>query len=213
MSRETHIPTEQSRSQTPPRLPVADGDEKRSESPGAPPRQGPQASVGVICDEPSPPPSDAGGPRVERLRARREFLFAAKGYAERRRCVVVQARKRADDKPHIGVGFTATKKIGGAVARNRSKRRLREAARALIGRFGASGVDYVLIARRDTATIEWRRLLDDVESALISLRNKLASGAPPDSDGRARKRSGSGARHSGRSKDDRATKARPAEGN
>jgi len=46
----------------------------------------------------------------------------------------------------IGVGFTATKKIGNAVTRNRAKRRLREVARALLPELGRPGHDYVLIA-------------------------------------------------------------------
>ena len=69
----------------------------------------------------------------------------------------------------IGTGFTATKKTGNAVQRNRAKRRLRNAARQLLRRHGVAGHDYVFIARLDTATIGWQRLLDDMESALISL--------------------------------------------
>jgi ribonuclease P protein component len=67
------------------------------------------------------------------------------------------------------VGFTATRKVGGAVVRNRAKRRLREAARALLPELGKPGFDYVLIARGGTAGREWARLLDDVKSALIRL--------------------------------------------
>lgn len=67
------------------------------------------------------------------------------------------------------MGFTATKKIGGAVVRNRAKRRLREAARLLLPDLARPGVDYVLIARGGTATRPWERLLDDLKSALIRL--------------------------------------------
>ncbi|MFN7054492.1 ribonuclease P protein component [Hyphomonas sp.] len=110
-------------------------------------------------------------PEVRRLRRRREFLFVRDGLAERRRTLVVQARARVGEDPgsHIGEGFTATKKIGGAVERNRAKRRLREAARQLLARFGRPGWDYVFIAREGTLTHGWARLLDDMESALISL--------------------------------------------
>ena len=195
MSRETHISTEQSRSQTPPRLPVAHGVEKRSKSPGASSRQGPQASFRISERNSSHDKTSAANSedvlRVERLRARREFLFVAKGWSERRKSVVVQARLRQDDDPmRVGAGFTATKKIGGAVIRNRAKRRLREAAALLVPRHGRPGADYVFIARRDTAQIQWSRLLDDMESALISLRNSITSGKPPESKAGNRKRPG-----------------------
>jgi ribonuclease P protein component len=81
------------------------------------------------------------------------------------------------------VGFTVTKKIGGAVVRNRAKRRLREAARLLLPEHGRPGFDYVLIARGGTATRPWPRLLDDVKSALISL---AALGDAPGTRERAR---------------------------
>ncbi len=110
-------------------------------------------------------------PEMRRLKKRREFTFARDGITERRKSVVVQARARAGDTPglHVGEGFTATKKIGGAVERNRAKRRLREASRRLLARYGRPGWDYVFIAREATLEVGWSRLFDDMESALISL--------------------------------------------
>lgn len=116
---------------------------------------------------------------VVRLTRRPQFLFVAKGRSERRKCVLVQARARGQGEA-IGVGFTATKKIGGAVVRNRAKRRLREVARRLLPKLGLPGHDYVFIARRDTAEAPWQRLLDDVQSALVSLADrKPAEPSPP----------------------------------
>lgn len=69
----------------------------------------------------------------------------------------------------IRVGFTATRKLGGAVVRNRCKRRMREAARRLLPLHGAPGRDYVFVARQSLAARPWERLLDDVKNALISL--------------------------------------------
>jgi ribonuclease P protein component len=112
---------------------------------------------------------------LERLRRRPDFLLAARAPSHARGGVVVQMRP----------GFTATRKIGGAVVRNRAKRRLREAARALLPDHGRPGCDYVFIARGGTALRPWARLLDDVKSALLSLaaahdRNRLSSeGEPP----------------------------------
>ena len=59
--------------------------------------------------------------------------------------------------------------VGGAVTRNRCKRRLREAARLLLPVLGHPGFDYVFIARQGTADRDWPRLLDDVKSALVRL--------------------------------------------
>jgi ribonuclease P protein component len=89
--------------------------------------------------------------------------------------VVLQGRARTDGTALIRVGFTATKRIGGAVLRNRAKRRLREAARQLVPLFGVAGCDYVLIARGGTATRSWSLLLDDLKSALISLAAVLGA--------------------------------------
>ena len=115
---------------------------------------------------------------VVRLKTRPQFLFVRRGYYERRKSLVIQARKRPGS-TLIGAGFTATKKIGNAVIRNRAKRRLREAARQLLPLHGETGTDYVFIARIDTATIGWQRLLDDMESALISHAQQVSAGTGP----------------------------------
>ncbi|MBA4805193.1 MAG: ribonuclease P protein component [Brevundimonas sp.] len=108
-------------------------------------------------------------PKIERLKSRPQFLAAAKGVSQARGAVVVQRLDRQDGDPAIRLGFTATRKVGGAVVRNRAKRRLREAARALVPAHGAPGSDYVFIARMGTAERPWERLLDDVKSALTRL--------------------------------------------
>ncbi len=103
------------------------------------------------------------------MKTRPQFLAAAKGAYRAQGAVVVQKRPRNDGDPAIQVGFTATRKVGGAVVRNRAKRRLREAARLLLPLHGEPGCDYVLVARDGTARRDWSRLLDDVKTALIRL--------------------------------------------
>jgi ribonuclease P protein component len=119
---------------------------------------------------------------VERLTVRPQFLFVRGGISERRKSLVIQARSRTGERAAratVGKGFTATKKIGNAVVRNRARRRLKAAAQDLLPQLGVTGTDYVFIARMDTAEIGWQRLLDDMESALISLRAALNGGSGP----------------------------------
>ena len=116
---------------------------------------------------------------ITRLKVRADFLAAAKAAYQARGAVVIQARKRGEDESSMRVGFTATKKVGNAVVRNRAKRRLREAAQLLLPIHGLSGHDYVFVARAGTGEREWQGLLDDVKAALIRLsRVKSDSKAP-----------------------------------
>ena len=114
--------------------------------------------------------------KLQKLTKRAEFLFVRAGVRSGRGVVLVEARRRAEDGP-IRVGFTASKKVGGAVERNRAKRRLREAARQLLSEHGVAGADYVLVARQSTPGAPWPALLDDLKSALIRLRADLEAGA------------------------------------
>jgi ribonuclease P protein component len=113
---------------------------------------------------------------IQRLTKRSEFLFVRQGLRAARGAVLIEARRRAEDGP-IRLGLTASKKVGGAVQRNRARRRLREAARQLLPEFGLAGVDYVLVARQQTPEAPWPALLDDVQNALIRLRADLEPGA------------------------------------
>ncbi|MEJ6789077.1 ribonuclease P protein component [Brevundimonas sp. BR2-1] len=107
--------------------------------------------------------------KIERMTSRPQFLAAAKGVSEARGAVVVQRLDRGDDRSVVRLGFTATRKVGNAVIRNRAKRRLREAARAMAPLLAVPGSDYVFVARAGTADRPWDRLLDDVKSALTRL--------------------------------------------
>ncbi|HBS51078.1 MAG TPA: ribonuclease P protein component [Rhodobacteraceae bacterium] len=104
------------------------------------------------------------------LRKRADFLAAARARRQGTASMMVQARRRDDGDPGVRVGFTCSKKVGNAVARNRAKRRLRSAAREVLAEAGRPGWDYVLIGRREaTATRPWPDLLDDLRGALRKL--------------------------------------------
>ena len=104
-----------------------------------------------------------------RLTRRAEFLrLASKGKKIAKYGFVLQAAQDGD-LPFPRVGYTATKKIGNAVTRNRAKRRLREAARLSLAGQSLPGVELVLIARRETAEIEFSRLQQTLTRALAEV--------------------------------------------
>ncbi|MDB5373191.1 MAG: ribonuclease protein component [Belnapia sp.] len=106
--------------------------------------------------------------RLSRLTRRSEFLrVAGRGRKAARPALVLQALPQSEGP--LRVGFTATKKIGNAVARNRAKRRLRAAARLTLAEAPPPGWDLVLIARNDTGTRPWDKLLADLRGALRHL--------------------------------------------
>lgn len=79
--------------------------------------------------------------------------------------LVLQALARGDDGP-ARIGFTVTRKVGNAVVRNRTRRRLKEAARLLLGEHPVAGVDLVLIGRDKTRARPFLALREDIRRAL-----------------------------------------------
>jgi len=120
-------------------------------------------------------PSDAAlttGPKIHTLKIRADFLRCARAGRQGTAGMMLQARQRRSDEPATGirVGFTCTKKVGNAVARNRAKRRLREVARMILPQLGLDGWDYVLIGREGaTAARPFECLKRDLISALKKL--------------------------------------------
>ncbi len=105
-------------------------------------------------------------PAPQRLKRRPEFLrVAARGRKVPEAGLVLQALARPDGGP-ARLGFTVTKKVGNAVVRNRTRRRLKEAARLLLRVVPVQGVDLVLVGREATRKRAFPALLDDLRRAL-----------------------------------------------
>lgn len=103
----------------------------------------------------------------KRLKQRADFLrLAATGRKLVKTGFVLQAVQGV---PDLRVGFTATKKLGNAVIRNRTKRRLREAARLVLAERGPANVELVLIGRRETARMGFATLCRNLAKTLDEL--------------------------------------------
>lgn len=88
---------------------------------------------------------------------------------------VLLARPRGDDDAAAGYGITATKRLGGAVERNRVKRRFRALIRDHFPAHALSGTDYVVIGRNDALTLEHSRLSSDLVKALAKAQRRLVA--------------------------------------
>ncbi|MEM1139261.1 MAG: ribonuclease P protein component [Pseudomonadota bacterium] len=120
-----------------------------------------------MTNEASDPSFDA----IERLKRRADFIRVQRGAWAARPGLAVQCAPNPDRdaKRTVRLGFTATKKVGGAVVRNRARRRLREAAREILPRLARPGFDYVLVARAETPDRPFQALLVDLKEALTAV--------------------------------------------
>jgi ribonuclease P protein component len=111
------------------------------------------------------------------LTRRADFLAAARAGRASTPAFTLQARRRdpAEAPGATRVGYTCSKKVGNAVARNRAKRRLRAAARAIVPEAGLPGWDYVLIGREgETARRAFATLCDELRDALAAVHRREA---------------------------------------
>lgn len=85
---------------------------------------------------------------------------------------VLLARRREDGNETPRLGITVTKKIGGAVIRNRMKRRFRALGAELLPAHGISGADHVLIGRAGGVERDYAQLRTELTQALRKLSAK-----------------------------------------
>ena len=83
---------------------------------------------------------------------------------------VLLVRNREDGDSAMRLGITVTKKIGGAVVRNRMKRRFRALARDTLPQAGFEGADHILIGRAGGIERNFAQLAAELSKALAKLR-------------------------------------------
>ena len=113
------------------------------------------------------------------MRKRADFLRAQKGRRQSAPGLTLETCLSPPAKSAPGavrIGFTASKKVGGAVERNRAKRRLRAAAAATLPLLAREGHDYVLIARTATLSRSFNELLRDLSKALTAAHAAMDKG-------------------------------------
>lgn len=165
--RETHVSTEQTRSQTPSWLSQPHGDRWRAQDHCRAPRERPQTPFRLSAHM---------SPTVLRLRRRPQFLNVA---GTRRKWVapglILQIRRRPVDEKGITpedairVGFTVSRKVGNAVRRNRAKRRLRAVTDMVFEKHAAPRCDFVVIGRAETLKRSFDGLVNDLQTGLKRL--------------------------------------------
>jgi ribonuclease P protein component len=153
MSDEAHFPAEQSRPQAPARVPVPHGDGRRPQGVERAPRARPQEAERLITSK-----------------KRADFVAANAGKRATTPGFILLVRDRADSNLAIRVGFTVTKKIGGAVVRNRMKRRFRALAREIMPEKGVPGADHVMIGRATGIERDFGLMRTELGGALDKLR-------------------------------------------
>jgi ribonuclease P protein component len=153
MSDEAHLPAQQPRPQAASRVPQPHGDGRRPQGAQFAPRARPQEAQ-----------------RLTTIKKRADFVAANSGLRATTPGFVLLVRDRKDADRAMRVGFTVTKKIGGAVVRNRMKRRFRALAREIFPEKGVSGADYVMIGRAKGIERDFALLRTELTAALERLR-------------------------------------------
>jgi len=113
-----------------------------------------------------------------RMTRRADYLAANRGQRQTTPGFILLVRDRRDGDPSARLGITVSKKVGGAVVRNRMKRRFRALARALLADHAVAGADHVLIGRREGIERDFSALREEFVSALARVAKKVRGQNP-----------------------------------
>lgn len=111
--------------------------------------------------------------KIHTFKKRKDFLRVAANFYIATHNVVLQAARSLSDTDDFWVGYTATKKVGNAVCRNKSKRRLRAIVREILCQYALKHTDYVFVARNTTATCDFSELKRDAIYALKKINKNF----------------------------------------
>ena len=169
MSDEAHFSAEQPGPQAAPWIPRPSGYGRRPQDIACPPVAWPQEPERLNQPEAVRTPAQAP---LGVIRKRADFLACNRGKRQPMPGFVLLVRDRKDGNAAMRLGITVTKKIGGAVVRNRMKRRFRALARQILPRAGFAGADHVLIGREGGIERDYALLASELEKALRKISRK-----------------------------------------
>lgn len=166
---ETNLPTKQSTQETHARIPGAHGHGSRTQRDQTPAGQGSQASYGIDPAETAalvtPSKGDERFPKANRIRKRGEFLRVQRvGRRRAGRCFVVITAPARGEQTRLGI--TASRKVGGAVVRNRIKRMVREFFRRTKA-YISPAQEILVIALPQAATAKYADVVDELSRAVL----------------------------------------------
>lgn len=108
-----------------------------------------------------------------RMTRRADYLAANRGQRQTTPAFILLVRDRRDGDPTARLGITVSKKVGGAVVRNRMKRRFRALGRELLAEHALAGADHVLIGRKEGIERDFAALRAEFVSALARVAKKV----------------------------------------
>jgi ribonuclease P protein component len=111
--------------------------------------------------------------KILTFKKRKDFLRVAGAFHVTTHNMVLQAAQSLSEIDDFFVGYTATKRIGNAVVRSKSKRRLRAVVRDIFLKYAHPHTDYVFIARDTTAFCDFKELRNDIVYALKKINKNF----------------------------------------
>jgi ribonuclease P protein component len=173
---EKDLPTTQSPASAHTRLSRPDGDARRTQCSQAPAGKGPDAARNLDSSEAARLEDQAPYlvfSAADRLHRRSEYLRIQRDGLRFQAPHFITYAATAPQSSIVRIGITVSRRIGGAVVRNRVKRRVRETFRLALRPLLPPGTDLVVIARAGAGQLDSHSLSDELRAAVMSLRHRM----------------------------------------